>query len=202
MPRTALYSADEIIESTSGLVAADGPASITMAGLANILGMPTGSIYHRFASRDVLLGEVWLRAAEAFQETYFELLAQPDAWQAGRAAALHLAQRVRQRPVEARILLLHRREDFFTSAWPDAMIQRAKGLKTQTDQGMRAFTQRLLGRRDANSLHITSFAVLGAPFAAVRPYVQANKTPPAIVDDLIRTTYRAIMEQAGALPTA
>lgn len=200
MPRTALYSADEIIESTSGLVAADGPASITMAGLANTLGMPTGSIYHRFASRDVLLGEVWLRAAEAFQETYFELLAQADARHAGLSAALHLAERVRQRPVEARILLLHRREDFLTGAWPEAMTWRAEGLKRQTDQGLKAFTRRLLGRRDANSLHRVSFAVLGAPFAAVRPHVQANKAPPALVDDLIRGTYSAVLEQAGAGP--
>jgi len=34
------------------------------------VGAPTGSIYHRFDSRDVLLAKVWLRAAGAFQSAF------------------------------------------------------------------------------------------------------------------------------------
>jgi hypothetical protein len=36
-----------------------------------------------------------------------------------------------------------------------------------------------------------TFAVVEAPFAAVRRHVVANEAPPSAVDDLIRVTYDA-----------
>jgi len=61
MARLAKFSLEQIVETTTRLAARDGPAQATMARIASDLQAPTGSIYHRFGSRDVLLGEVWLR---------------------------------------------------------------------------------------------------------------------------------------------
>jgi AcrR family transcriptional regulator len=112
------------------------------------VGAPTGSIYHRFGSRDVLLAQVWLRAAGAFQGAFFERLIGPAPRAAGLMAALYMAQRVRERPEEAR-LLLHRREDFVDRGWPAALRARATQLGQQVEAELRVFTHRLCGRHDA-----------------------------------------------------
>jgi AcrR family transcriptional regulator len=193
MPRLAKFDEEQIIASTTRLVAADGPTAATMAAIAGALRAPTGSIYHRFPSRDILLGEVWLRAATSFQDGYFDILARPVARDAGLAAALYVPQRVRENLLEARILLLYRREDFLTPHWPEEMRARAVGLQRQVDLGLQGFSRRLFGRADHKTLRLITYAVLDAPLAAVRRHVAANEIPPDHIDALIRATYFATL---------
>jgi AcrR family transcriptional regulator len=62
MGRRALYSADQILDAARDLAAQSGPAAVTIAALGSALGgAPSGSLYHRFASRNELLGRLWLR---------------------------------------------------------------------------------------------------------------------------------------------
>lgn len=198
MARVAKFAPEQIVEVTARLAADDGPGRATIARIAESLGAPTGSIYHRFASRDVLLGEVWIRAAESFQERVGDRLAGEDAWEAGLAAALFVPARVREAPGEARILLLHRREDFLSSVWPRDLAARAAALKRRMDAGLRDFARRALGRTDADALRLARYVVADAPLAAVMPHLRAHEAPPPIVDALVRATYVAVMSDAGA----
>jgi AcrR family transcriptional regulator len=193
MPRHAKFDDEQILASTTRLVAADGPTAATMAAIASALRAPTGSIYHRFPSRDVLLGEVWLRAATSFQDGFFAILGRLVARDAGLAAALYLSQRVRANLAEARILLLYRREDFLAPNWPEKMRTREVGLQRQVDGSLRGFSLRLFGRADQKTLRLVTYAVLDAPLAAVRRHVAANEIPPDHVDALIRATYVATL---------
>jgi AcrR family transcriptional regulator len=193
MPRHAKFDEAQILASTMRLVAADGPSAATMAAIAGALCAPTGSIYHRFPSRDVLLGEVWLGAATSFQDGFFALLGRPAARDAGLAAALYVPQRVRANLVEARILLLYRREDFLAPTWPEEMRARARGLQRQVDVGLQGFSRRLFGRADHQTRRLVTYAVLDAPLAAVRRHVAANEIPLDHVDALIRATYFATL---------
>jgi len=198
MPRPARFTDEQIVSATARVAAARGPAGATVARIAAALRAPTGSIYHRFASRDVLLGEVWLRAAESFQSGFAQRLAGPDALAAGLAAVRYVPQQVRVEPQQARILLLHRREDFLDRGWPASMKARAKVLSLQMDEGVRGFCQRLFGRTDATVLRIAGYALAEAPLAAVRRHVQAKEPPPATVDALIEATYLASIALGGA----
>ena len=45
-------------------------SAVTVASVTQHLGAPIGSFYHRFASRDVLLAELWLTTVLAFQEGF------------------------------------------------------------------------------------------------------------------------------------
>ncbi len=200
MARLAKFSHDRIVAATACVAARAGPAQATMARIAGELSAPTGSIYHRFASRDVLLGEVWLRAAQSFQDGFLGLLAGRDPWAAGLAAALYVPARVRQQPEEARILLLHRRDDFLAAGWPAEMSARALALKKSADSALRKFSRDLLGRADAEALRAVSYALVHAPLAAVLPHLRANESPPSSVESLIGATYAAVMAQAGAKP--
>jgi len=199
MPRAAQFDEAQILAAAGRLIARHGPSGATIGAIARSVGAPTGSIYHRFDSRDVLLGEVWLGAATAFQAAFFERLAGPASWQAGLTAALYMAQRVRERPDEARVLLLHRREDFGGDGWPAGMRRRAEQLGRQVDDEIRAFSSRLCGRQDAWRVRSVNYAVVDAPFAAVRRHVAAGEEPPPYVDGLVQVTYRAVIAQLGVL---
>lgn len=191
MARPAHFDDEQIIAATAQVAAAHGPSGATVARIAGVLRAPTGSIYHRFASRDVLLGEVWLRAAASFQDEFLVRLAAPVPRAAGLAAVRYVPQHVRERPQEARILLLHRREHFLEAGWPAAMTERAKDLSQQLHKGLRSFCQRLFGRADATALRIVTYALAEAPLAAVRRDVELDEPPPKVVDALIEATYLA-----------
>jgi AcrR family transcriptional regulator len=193
MPRLAEYDVDQIVAAAGRLIAASGPGAATIAAIARAVGAPTGSIYHRFPSRDVLLAHVWLRAATAFQNEFFRRLSGSPPRQAGLAAALYMAQRVREQPREARLLLVHRREDFVGRGWPAKLGRQARDLGRQIDGELRDFGRRLTGRADTRTVRVVAYAVIEAPFAAVRRHVAANEPPPSTVDDLIRVTYEAAL---------
>jgi AcrR family transcriptional regulator len=193
MARRAKFDEGQILESARGLIAMHGPAAATMSAIARRTRAPTGSIYHRFESRDVLLGEVWLRAAEAFQDAYFEVLRGTPAHDAGLSATLFFMGRVRADLAEARVLLLHRREDFVDRGWPRAMEARANRLKDQVNTELRDFSRRLRGRADPRTLRLVTYAVLDIPFAAVRRHVAANEVPPPYLDLPVTATYRAVL---------
>lgn len=197
MARPARYSSDQIVASAAKVAAKHGPAGATVARIAQTLGAPTGSIYHRFASRDVLLGEVWLRTVAEFQSGIVDQLAAPDTKMAGLAAVRSVPQWVRKHPQEACILLLYRSEDFLERRWPRSMSARAKKLRVQMAETLRDFCQQLLGRADATSLRIVWFALAEAPLAALRQHVKDGSPPPPIVDELIDATYRAALSLAG-----
>ncbi len=158
-----------------------------------------GSIYYRFASRGLLLGEVWLRAAASFQDGFSQRLDGEDPYAAGLAAVRHVPRWVREHPQEARILLLHHSEDFLAREWPTPMVERAQALQQQLTEGLKVFCRRLSGRADAKSIRVVTFALAEAPLAAVKRHVEAGETLPWIVDTLIEETYRSTLALLGVL---
>lgn len=197
MPRPARYNNDQIVAAAAAVAAKHGPSGATIARIAGALNAPTGSIYHRFTSRHVLLGEVWLRTVEKFQGDFAAHLEAPDAKVAGLKAARSVTRWVRKHPQEARILLLHRSEDFFAGSWPKEMSERALKLRAEMSGALRSFCRRLLGKTDRASMRAVTFALAEAPYAAVRNHVKAGEPPPPIANDLIEATYNAVLALAG-----
>jgi hypothetical protein len=104
-----------------------------------------------------------------------------------------MAAWTREHPLEARLLLLHRRQDFVAGEWPEDLAARASALEPQIGAALRAFAQRVFGRADAEIMARLRYALLDAPFGAIKPYVQARKRVPAVVDDLVAATVRAVL---------
>jgi len=196
MPRHPKFSEAQIIDATAALVAARGPSAATIGAIGALLDAPSGSIYHRFPSRDVLLGRLWLSKAAFFQQRFVEALAHPDPVTAGRDAAMSLPPSVRADFSGARIMLLHRRDDFLAGEWPVDMATEAARLRQQVDDAMKNITRRLFGRANLKSSRLAHFAILDVPFAAVRRHVAANEVPPPYVDDLVAKAYSALITPA------
>lgn len=197
MPRPSLHDEARILSAASALVAEGGPAAATIAAISKASGAGNGSIYHRFGSRDQLLGRLWLDKAAQFQDRFERALAGPDARLAGLEAALSLPRAVRADPEGARIMLLHRRDDFLSAGWPDEMKREAKRLAVQVTRVLDDAAVRLFGSRSADAKRATIFALLDIPFSAVHRYVANGKAPPKELDRLITTAYEAVVD-AGA----
>ena len=179
------------------LVAERGPRAVTVAALAEELGAPTGSIYHRYRSREQLLAELWMDVVESFQNGFVASLA--AAWDVDGAVgtALFMAAWAREHPLEARLLLLHRRQDFVTGEWPADLVDRAAALEPQIGSALRAYAQRAFGRADSDTLARLRYALLDAPFGCVKPYVQSRKRLPQLVEELVAITARTVLESIG-----
>jgi AcrR family transcriptional regulator len=194
MGRAAKHNAESIVAAAMDLIAEGGPQAATIGAIAQRLNAPTGSIYYRYKSREELLGELWLTVVEGFQAGLREVLASGAGLATAVKAALFMPRWVRDHPVEARLLLLHNRRDFVKGAWPEKMVERAQALGPELTSAVYDFATRLFGEVSGDDLLAANFAILSVPHGAVRPYVQAGVSVPAILDDLIRTTCRAVLK--------
>ncbi|MFC5396804.1 TetR/AcrR family transcriptional regulator [Bosea vestrisii] len=195
MPRLAKYDEGQILGAAAKLVAANGPGAATMTAIGAALGAPNGSIYHRFRSRDELLGRLWLSKARAFQDSWAAGLTQAEPLAAGLEAALSMPRVVRADIEGARIMLLHRREDFLSDAWPQEMKAEAERLGRQVKDTLSEMTRRLFGRDTTSARRATAFATIDIPVSAVRRFVSEGGAPPAQIDEMIACAYRAVIEQ-------
>jgi AcrR family transcriptional regulator len=194
MIRPVKHSEHRILEAAATIAAAHGPAAATVTAIAKALKAPSGSIYHRFNSRDDLLGRLWLTKATVFQDRWADALRHPDPRQAGLDAALSLPHTVRDDFEGARIMLLHRREDFINGPWPASMKGEAERLTAQVRNGLADITRRLFGANTKQMRETATFAVLDVPFAAVRRFVAMGEPPPRSMDALIASAYAAIID--------
>lgn len=188
MGRPAKFRTGQILDAALAITARDGPEAATMAAIAAGLGAPTGSLYHRFGSRDLLLATLWTRCVRAFQDGFVTALDAGDA----EAAALHTPRWCRQRPAEAAVLLLHRREEL-AARWPAELGTELETLNEQVAAALRSFVDR---RPDVDHDRLT-FAVVDVPYGAVRRHLLRRQTPPPQVDELIITTCRAVLPAAS-----
>lgn len=175
------------------LAADRGPHAVTIADVARQVGAPTGSIYHRYQSREQLLAELWMDVVEGFQSGFVAALAGADDVDGAVEAARFMASWAREHLQEARMLLLHRRQDFVAGAWPAELVDRAAALEPQLGGALRAFAKRALGRADADTMARVRFALLDAPFGGIKPYVQQGKPAPRILDEMVAATVRAVL---------
>jgi AcrR family transcriptional regulator len=163
---------------------------VTVSSVAGSLGAPTGSFYHRFPSRDALLGVLWLRTVREFQVGVAAALDAGD----GLRAALHTPAWARQHPEKGRLLLLYHRDDFVQGEWPDGLRE---GVAEHTKQGIARvdqFARLTFGQTGPDEIRRAQFLLAELPVGLVRRHLRSGETPPPIVDELIRVTYRAVVD--------
>ena len=191
MGRKAYFKNEEFIDSAIQIIAEEGLGALTIAGLSTRMTAPIGSVYHRFPSRDALIAELWLNIIESFQNEWLKIL-QTD----GLQATLFCMEWVRNHPNEARVMLLYRIDDLTSGEWPKDLQKRAQRLFKELKEGIASFTKKQFGRVTKEYIDRTLFAIHDAPMGILRRYMHDNKIPPESVSDLIRETYKAVIEKA------
>lgn len=184
MGRPAKFTVDQILDAALELVGDAGPGAATMAAIADRMGAPVGSLYHRFGSRELLLATLWIRSVRRFQEGFVAALRADDA----EAAALHTPRWCRDHPAEATLLLLYRREDLAVR-WPTELGEDLEALNAEASAALDTFAATRPGIDREQAL----FALVDVPYGAVHRHLRARRPPPASVDDLILSTCRAVL---------
>jgi AcrR family transcriptional regulator len=185
--RPAKFDSDAILDAAVLLIAERGVGQATVSEMARRLGAPTGSIYHRFESRDLLLARLWMRTVRRAQTGFLSALGEEDLETAAQRAALHILRWSREHPVEASLLLLYRREDL-ADRWPEALGEEASRLNDEMREAIRGFTRRRFGRVTPARLQAVGFALVDVPYAACRRYLLAGQRPPPSLDELVLKT--------------
>jgi len=185
----AVFNNADFLAAARVLAAEHGPAAVTVDAVTQRLKAPKGSFYHRFASRDALLGELWLATVLAYQEGFVAAMAAGD----GLGAALHTPAWARRHLADARLLLLYSRHDFVQGDWPAALRRGVRDQAQRFEQCLATFARQAFGRAGAAELRRASFVLAEVPVAAVKPHLQRREPPPPLVDELITRTYRAVV---------
>jgi AcrR family transcriptional regulator len=184
MPRPARYSVDELLDAAAALLAADGPAAVTMSAVARATGAPSGSMYHRFPTRAVLCGELWVRTEERFHAGFAAALSAPDDPQARCVAgARYTVQWCRDHPAEAQVLLAGA-EALGLAAWPDELTARRRRLHRKL--------RRLLAGVPVDADRVNA-ALIDIPYAVVRRHLVAKRSIPASADAIVDDCARALI---------
>jgi len=163
----AKFTEADFLTAALAIAAMHGPAAVTVASISARLRAPTGSFYHRFASRNVLLGALWLRTVLDFQQGVTAALDAGD----GLRAALHTPNWVREHIDEARLLLVYHREDFVPGEWPKELSDPVEAMSERMKAGALRCARVIFGHDGPEEVRLGQFLISEVPVAAVRQHL-------------------------------
>ena len=173
MARPAKFSLDDLLDAAGRVLLEEG-RDITMAQIARAAGAPTGSVYHRFASREELLVRLWLRSVKRFQVGFIRAGQRGEARSAVIEMALCVPRFCRDHPADAKATA--------------TCAKRSKDIDAVTDSlGVRRYG--VINERRRALLYV---ATRISPYGLVRPFV--GEEIPAWVDDAVAASAGAIAD--------
>lgn len=189
MGRKAKFQKNDFLDAALSLLSKQGLKGVTIAAIAKKVNAPVGSVYHRFASREILMAELWIKLIESFQTDFIKKLESGD----GLNAALYVLEWARKHPKKARVLMLYRREELITGNWPDSIKAIAEALKSEVNKGLGAFAMQFFGQITKQNLGRVLYCLVQVPTGAVRDFIQRGEPIPDFYDQLIRETHQAVL---------
>ena len=190
------HPTDAILDAARGLALERGPRGVSIAAIAQASGAPSGTLYHRFGSRDGILAAAWLRALERFSRTLMTADAEHsgDAVEAAVAMARAALDFTDGNGDDARLLLVVRRRDLLDAAPDETLRARIDTINAPLETAVARIARSLHGRADRRSTEAVTRAVIDLPSAAIRRHLRApgHRLPPWLADDLL-TGVRALL---------
>ena len=193
VPRPELYPTDSMLDAARDLLVDRGSPSTTMEAISSASGAPTGSLYHRFGSRDDLVARLWIRAVYRSQASFLVALEEREPQKAAVAAGLSILDFCRDEPGDARLLVSFRYDDLIRSAPSPAIAEELAVLNRPVERAVIDLAKRLYGRASAGAVQRTLLAVFDLPYGAVRRHLIAAKAlPRGLRGDLERAISAAL----------
>jgi AcrR family transcriptional regulator len=182
-----------MLDAARDLLLEGGSPSVTMEAIAAASGAPTGSLYHRFGSRDALIARLWMRAVYRSQASFVAAMERDDAREAALAAAMSIIDFCEEHPEDARLLAAFRREDLIKAQPDGPLADELKVLNRPVERAVVQLAQRLYGSRSRVALDRTLLAVFDLPYGAARRYlIMKVPLPPSLRTDLGRAVAAVI----------
>jgi AcrR family transcriptional regulator len=189
-----------MLDAARDLLLGEGSRSATMEAIADASGAPTGSIYHRFGSRDELIARLWIRAVYRSQASFVAALERDDPSEAALAAALSIIDFCEEHPADAQLLVAFRREDLVKTIPDGPVAEELAVLNRPVERAVVALARRLYGRPTRAALDRTLLAVFDLPYGAARRYlISGAPLPKALRADVSRAVAAVIDEPSQRL---
>jgi AcrR family transcriptional regulator len=171
-----------------------GAHGATIEAISSASGAPTGSIYHRFGSRDELITRLWMRAVRRSQAAFLEAVDLGDPEAAAVRAGLSIFDFCRAQPRDAQLLVSFRYEDLVRAAPAHgALAEELRELNRPVEAAVVELARALFGRATRAALDRVLLVVFDLPYGAVRRHLIAGAEPPErLRADLARALQAAI----------
>jgi AcrR family transcriptional regulator len=194
VPRRTLYPVEAMLDVTRDLLLDGGAHGATIEAISSASGAPTGSIYHRFGSRDELVTRLWMRAVRRSQAAFLEAVDVSEPAVAALRAGLSIFDFCRDQPRDARLLVSFRYEDLVRAApVQGALADELRELNRPVEVAVVELARALYGRASRAALDRVLLVVFDLPYGAVRRHLIAGAKPPErLRADLARALEAAI----------
>lgn len=194
MPRPQVHPTDAMLDAARALLLEEGSRSATMEAIAKASGAPTGSIYHRFGSRDELIARLWIRAVYRSQASFVAAMERDDPRDAALAAGMSIIDFCEEHPGDAQLLAAFRREDLLKAIPGGAVAEELASLNRPVERAVVQLAQRLYGKRSRAALDRTLLAVFDLPYGAARRYLISGSPLPSRLRDDLRRAVAAVID--------
>jgi AcrR family transcriptional regulator len=186
---------DTMLDAARDLLLERGSPNATMEAIAEVSGAPTGSIYHRFGSRDELIGRLWIRAVYRSQASFLAAMEREDAKEAATAAAISIIDFCEEHPEDAQLLVAFRRDDLIKAVPDGTLAAELDELNRPVERAVVQLARRLYGRRSRAALDRTLLAVFDLPYGATRRYLITRASlPPGLRADVANAVSAVVNE--------
>lgn len=193
MPRDAKFTDTALVQAARTLVEEGGPSAATVGAIAERVGAPVGSIYHRFRSRDVILGRVLLDVVEEFQGSYARAV---GGGSGPGALAAYVIDWTREHPRSASLLMLYRREEYLSEGTPAELIERATRLEQEMRELAMELCHRWLGAAGPREREAVRLAAFEIPRGAVVSRLERGEEIPVSLSALVAAAAEAVIARA------
>lgn len=178
-----------MLDAAGGLLVSGGADALTATAVARSLSAPSGSVYHRFESRDHLAAALWLRTVERFdRDVVAGLFADDDPVVVGVSVARHVVDWCVSHPLDAQVLTELSMDDLTEGKVPADVVRRAQAVRRR----QRRAIEHLAARLDLPADQVT-FSVAGIPYAAVRRAVGDRHPIPRWTAHAVARACRAVL---------
>lgn len=175
MARPAKFTTDQILDAARDAVVLHWRAT-TISHVAEHVGAPVGSIYHRFASRDALFGALWARSIQRFHEGLLVASVIDDPFEAMAALAHHIPQFCRTHPGDAKAMTLYRLPDLIEKV-PGEQRGELAAINTEVDAALREVVKRRYGRLTDKHYRLALIGTRQCPYGLIRPLIGGDIPP-------------------------
>lgn len=195
MPRPQLHQTDTMLDAARDLMLQDGAGAATVEAIADASGAPTGSIYHRFGSREALITRLWMRAVYRSQASFVAAMEQADSKEAAVAAALSIFDFCQEHPADAQLLASFGHEELIGVTPAGPLADELAELNRPVERAVVVLAKRLYGKRTRPALDRTLLAVFDLPYGATRRHLISGHTLPSNLRHDLETAVRAVLDQ-------